>query len=72
MFDHVSLSAYLMNIVTCVHSVQVVVLLCTLLYNTAWSTIAQGLFFRSRMYGSKHKSSGDVAGTAKKHQKLEA
>ena len=42
---------------------QVVVLLCTLLYSTIWSTVAQYLYFKPRMSGSKRKSSGDVAGT---------
>ena len=32
----------------------------------------QYLYIKSRMFGSKHKSSGDVAGTGKRHQDLEA
>ncbi|KAB0364251.1 hypothetical protein FD754_008407 [Muntiacus muntjak] len=42
----------------CVHFLQVVVVLCTLLYSTP------------RMSGSKQKNSSDVAGTAKKHQAI--
>ena len=52
----------------CMYPLQVVVLLCTLLYSTVYSTVAQHLYFKPRMSGSKHKSSGDVAGTVKKHQ----
>ena len=37
-------------------------LLCTLLYRV------QYLYFNPRMSGSKCKSSGDVAGTAKRNQ----
>ena len=48
------------------HVLQMVVLLCTLLY----STVVQYLYFKARMSGSKHKSSHDVAGTAKKHQAI--
>ena len=45
------------------HPLQVVVLLCALLYSTVSSTVVQYLYFKPRMSGSKHKSSGDVAGT---------
>ena len=41
------------------------VLYCSVLY-----TVVQYLCFKPRMSGSKHKSSGDVAGTAKKRQLL--
>ena len=54
--------------VTRVHPLQVVVLLCTLRYSTVQSTVVQYLYFKPRMSGSKHESSGDVAGTAKKCQ----
>ena len=47
----------------CVHPLQAVVLLCTLLYSTAESTVVRYLYFKPRMSGSKQKSSGDVAGT---------
>ena len=51
-------------IVTCVHSLQVVVLLCTLLYSSTvlLSTVVQYLYFKPRMSRSKCKSSSDVAG----------
>ena len=45
------------------HPVQVVVLLCALLYRTVQRTVVQYLCFKPRMSRSKHKSSGDVAGT---------
>ena len=54
----------------CVHPLQVVVLLCTLLYSTVYNTVVQYLYLKPRMSGSKHKSSGDVAGTAKKCQAI--
>ena len=41
---------------------------CTFVYFTVESTVAQYLYFKPRMSGSKCKSSGDVAGTAKKCQ----
>ena len=44
------------------------VLLCTLLYSTIQSIVGQYLYFKPRTFGSKCKSSRDVAGTAKKHQ----
>ena len=47
---------------------QVAVFLCTLLYSSVWSTVEQYLYFKSRMSKSKHKSSGNAAGAAKKHQ----
>ena len=50
-------------IVMCMNPLQVVVLLCTLLYCTVQGTVVQYLYFKPRMSGSKHKSSGDVAGT---------
>ena len=56
--------------VTCVHPLLVVVLLCILLYHTVQSAVIQYLYFKPRMSGSKRKSSGDVAGTAKKRQLL--
>ena len=56
----------------CMHPLQVGVFLCTLLYSTVQSTVVQYLYFKPRMSGGKHKSSGDVDGTAKKHQELEA
>ena len=54
------------------HPLQVVVLLCTLLYSTVYSTVVQCLYFKLRMSESKCKSSDDVAGTAKKSQELKA
>ena len=42
---------------------QVVVLLCALLYSTVQRTVVRYLCFKPRMSRSKHKSSGDVAGT---------
>ena len=50
------------------HPLQVAVFLCTLLYSSVCSTVIQYLYFKSRMSKSKHKSSGNVAGAAKKHQ----
>ena len=52
------------------HPLQVVVLLCTLLYSTIYCTVVQYLCFKPRICGSKHKSSGDVAGTTKKHKAI--
>ena len=52
------------------HPLQVVVLLCTLLCRTVYSTVVQYLYFNPRMPGSKCKGSGDVTGTAKKCQLL--
>ena len=49
--------------VQCVRPLQVAVLLCTLLYSTECSSVAQYLYFKTRMSGSKSKSSGGVAGT---------
>ena len=54
----------------CVRPLQVVVLLCTLLYSTVQSTVVQHLYFKPSMSGSKCKRSGDVAGTAKKRQAI--
>ena len=48
------------------HPLQVVVLLCTLQYCIEYSSAVS--IFQPRMSGSKHKSRGDVAGTAKKRQ----
>ena len=45
------------------YPLQVVVLLCTV-----QSTVVQYFCFKPRMSGSKHKSSSEVAGTAKKRQ----
>ena len=56
MSDHIRQFMCLVYIVMCVHPLQVVVLLCTLLYR------AQYLYFKPMMSGSKHKSS-DIAGT---------
>ena len=39
-----------------------VVLLCTLLYSTIYSTVVRYLYFKPRMSIIKPKSSGDVAG----------
>ena len=51
--------------VTRTHPPQVVVLLCTLLYRTVYSTVVHYLYFEPRMSRSRWKSSDDVAGTAK-------
>ena len=37
--------------------------LCCVLCNSILSTVGQYLCFKSRMSGSKYKSSGDIAGT---------
>ena len=60
----------LVYIITRMRPLRVVVLLCTLLYVTVQSRVVQYLYFKRRMSGSKHKSSSDVAGTAKKHQAM--
>ena len=41
---------------------------CTFVYftRTTYRTVVQCLYFKSRMSGTKLKSSGDIAGTAKK------
>ena len=52
------------------HPLQVVVLLYTLLYSTVYSTVVQYLYFKPRISRSKHKSSSDVAGSAKKRQAI--
>ena len=52
----------------CVRPLPVAVPLCTLLYSSVWSTVLQCLCFKCRMSGSKHKSSDDVAHTARKCQ----
>ena len=44
------------------HPLQVVLLLCTFLYSTLYSTVVQYLYFKPKMSRSKHKSSSDVAG----------
>ena len=54
----------------CGHPLQVVVLLCILLYSTVHNTVVQDLYFKPRMSRSKCKSSSDVAGTAKKRQAI--
>ena len=54
----------------CVHPLQVVVLMCTLLYSPVQSTVVQYLYFKPRMFRSKRKISGDIAGTAKKSQAI--
>ena len=64
MSSHISQFTCLAYIVTCVHPLQVVVLLCILLYNTVQSRVVQYLYFKPRISGSKCKSSSDVAGTA--------
>ena len=56
----------LVSLVTCVHSLQVVALLFTLEYCIEYSSTIS--LFKPRVSGSKHKSSSDVASTAKKHQ----
>ena len=50
------------------HPIQVVVLLCTLLYSSVQSAVVQYLYFKPRVSESKHKISGDIAGTAMKCQ----
>ena len=68
MSTHVSQFTCLVQTVTCMRPLQVAVFLCTLLYSSVWSTVEQYLYFKSRMSKSKHKSSGNAAGAAKKHQ----
>ena len=51
----------LVHIVMCMHSLQVVVHLCTLLYSTVQNTVVPYLYFKPRMSEGKYKSSGDVA-----------
>ena len=63
MSNHISQFTCLVYIVMCVHPLQVVVLLCTLLHSTVQSTVVQYLYFKPRRFGSKCKTSGDVAGT---------
>ena len=70
MSNHVSQFMCRVYIVTCMHPLQVAVLLCTSLYRTVYRTIVQYLYFKPRMHWSKCKSNGDVAGTVKKHQLL--
>ena len=50
------------------HLLQVVVLLCTLLNSTVYSTIVKYLYFKPRMSRNKHKCNSDVVGTAEKSQ----
>ena len=45
---------------------------CSLLIQEVHRIQVQYLYIKSRMFGSKHKSSGDIAGTGKRHQELEA
>ena len=54
----------------CAHPLQVVVLLCTLLYSAVYSKVVQCLCFKPRMSGCKCKSSGDIACTAQKCQEM--
>ena len=68
MSTHVSQFTCTAQNVTCTHPLQVAVFLCTLLYSSVWSTVEQDLYFKSRMSKSKHKSSGNAAGAAKKPQ----
>jgi len=63
MSSHVSWFMYLAYIVTCVHPLPVVMLLCTLSYSTIQRTVVQCLYLKPRMSGSEHKSNDDVAGT---------
>ena len=49
-------SCCLVYIVMCMHSLQVVGLLCVLLYVTVQSTVIRYLYFKSRMSESKHES----------------
>ena len=58
------------NTVTCVHPLQVVVLFCTLPQSTVQISVLQYLYFKPRMSTNMYKSSGDIAGTAKKYQLL--
>ena len=62
----------LVDIVTCMNPLQVVVLLCTLLYRTAQNTVVWYFYFKCRVSGSKCKNSTVAAGTTKKCQELEA
>ena len=52
------------------HSLQVVVLLCTILCTivTQYYTVLQYLYFKPRMSGSKDKSSNEIASTDKTRQ----
>ena len=43
------------------HPLQLVVLLCILLYSSEQRTVLQYLYFKPRMSGRKYKSSGNVA-----------
>ena len=62
--QHTSQFTCLAYTVTCMHPLQVVVLLRTLLYSTVQSTVVQYMdVHMPRMSRSKHKSRGDVAGT---------
>ena len=45
------------------HPLQLVVLLCILLYSSEQRAVLQYLYFKPRMSGRKCKSSGNVAGT---------
>ena len=49
--------------VQCVRPLPVAVLLCILLYSTECRSVAQYLYFKTRMSGSQCKSSSDVAST---------
>ena len=51
------------------HRLQVVLLLCTLLYSPLQRTVVEYVYFKPRISGSKHKSSGVVAGTDMKRKK---
>ena len=59
-------SSCLGYIIMCVRPLEVLVLLCSLQYCIANSSTVS--FFQTQMSRSKHKSSSEVAGTAKKHQ----
>ena len=66
--NHISEPMGLVCIAMCMHPLQVVCF-CAL-NSTLQITIVKYLYFKHRMYGSKCKSSGDVAGTDKKCQVL--
>ena len=55
------LSQCLASIVTCVHLLQVVVLLFTLPFSTVQSPGVQHLYFKPRMSGSKRRGSSGIA-----------
>ena len=63
MFKLVRWFTCLVCIVTCVHHLQVILLLCTLLSSPLQRTVVEYVYFKPRISGSKHKGSRDVAGT---------